>query len=139
MKYTPWRPSLQEVALLRKHRKRKGLSSSSPSSTVGLRGLINLGNTCFMSCIVQTLIHTPLLRDYFLSDRHLCLFDGGGGGGGGGGGTSNSSKKEDDGEKKCIVCEMSRLFQASRHSIFFMKYKKKCVIPGQHSIAVSFP
>lgn len=106
MKYTPWRPSLQEVALLRKHRKRKGLSSSSPSSTVGLRGLINLGNTCFMSCIVQTLIHTPLLRDYFLSDRHLCLFDGGGGGG-----TSNSSKKEDDGEKKCIVCEMSRLFQ----------------------------
>lgn len=88
VKYTPWRPSLQEVALLRKHRKRKGLSSSSPSSTVGLRGLINLGNTCFMSCIVQTLIHTPLLRDYFLSDRHLCLFDGGGGGG-----TSNSSKK----------------------------------------------
>ena len=128
MKYTPWRPSLQEVALLRKHRKRKGLSSSSPSSTVGLRGLINLGNTCFMSCIVQTLIHTPLLRDYFLSDRHLCLFDGGGGGGGG---TSNSSKKEDDGEKKCIVCEMSRLFQASRHSIHTLlemkrNDKKKC-------------
>jgi ubiquitin carboxyl-terminal hydrolase 22/27/51 len=37
---------------------------------------INLGNTCFMSCIVQTLIHTPLLRDYFLSDRHDCFFQG---------------------------------------------------------------
>ena len=28
-----------------------------------------------MSCIVQTLIHTPLLRDYFLSDRHFCLLE----------------------------------------------------------------
>ena len=52
---------------------------------------INLGNTCFMSCIVQTLIHTPLLRDYFLSDRHDCFFQG---------------EKE-----QCIVCEVARLFQ----------------------------
>ena len=44
-----------------------------------------------MSCIVQTLIHTPLLRDYFLSDRHICLYEG------------------DRGQ--CIVCEVSRLFQ----------------------------
>ena len=58
------------------------------NSTIGLRGLINLGNTCFMSCIVQTLIHTPLLRDYFLSDRHICLYEG------------------DRGQ--CIVCEVSR-------------------------------
>ena len=94
VRFTPWRPTPQEVALLRKHRKRKGFMGGN-LSTVGLRGLINLGNTCFMSCIVQTLIHTPLLRDYFLSDRHLCLFDAG----------------EDSNEKKCIVCEMSRLFQ----------------------------
>lgn len=90
VKFTPWRPSATEVNLLRAHRKRKGFSTTS-NSTIGLRGLINLGNTCFMSCIVQTLIHTPLLRDYFLSDRHLCLF-------------------EQDREQ-CIVCEMSRLFQ----------------------------
>ena len=61
------------------------------NSTIGLRGLINLGNTCFMSCIVQTLIHTPLLRDYFLSDRHICLYEGD--------------------RNQCIVCEVSRLFQ----------------------------
>lgn len=55
---------------------------------LGLRGLINLGSTCFMNCIVQALIHTPLLRDYFLSDRHNCPQP-----------------------NRCLVCEVSSLFQ----------------------------
>jgi len=59
------------------------------NSRLGLRGLFNLGSTCFMNCIVQVLIHTPVLRDYFLSDQHNCESNG-----------------------NCLVCEVSKLFQA---------------------------
>jgi ubiquitin carboxyl-terminal hydrolase 22/27/51 len=44
-----------------------------------------------MNCIVQALTHTPLLRDFFLADRHICQF------------------LEQPG--RCLVCEVSRLFQ----------------------------
>lgn len=32
-------------------------------------GLINLGNTCFMSSALQCLVHSPLLREYFMTGR----------------------------------------------------------------------
>jgi len=86
-KYVSWAPTKREVELLTENTNRLGFSKN---STTGLRGLINLGNTCFMSCIVQVLIHTPLLRDYFLSDRHMC---------------------QATSENACIVCEISQLFQ----------------------------
>lgn len=97
------------------------------SSIIGLRGLINLGNTCFMNCILQALTHTPSLRDYFLSDQHVCnykpnpiqneKF------------SSNSSFKRNGAKnvnksKLCLVCEIVNLFQ----EVSFNRFRKMCAI-----------
>ncbi|KAJ7215547.1 hypothetical protein GGX14DRAFT_443055 [Mycena pura] len=56
----------------------------------GRRGLLNLGQTCFMNVVLQSFIHNPLLRNYFLSDKH----------------NSRQCKIEED----CTCCEMDKLF-----------------------------
>lgn len=56
------------------------------------RGIHNLGATCFLSVILQSFIHNPILRNFFLADRHnqaLCA----------------SSTGE-----ACMACEMDKLF-----------------------------
>lgn len=48
------------------------LNYDNPSRTAvsGLRGFINLGSTCFMSCILQTFIHNPLMKHHFFNNDY---------------------------------------------------------------------
>ncbi|KAJ8927281.1 hypothetical protein NQ314_020284 [Rhamnusium bicolor] len=70
--WTSWDVTEEERDLLT-HRTKK--ICITPESTIGLR--------------VQALLHTPLLRDYFLTERHKCN------------GVPGT----------CLVCEVSKLFQ----------------------------
>lgn len=67
----------------------------------GMRGILNLGQTCFLSVVLQTFLHNPLLRNHFLADKHnryLCTARH----------TANGTKKD------CMMCEMDRMYSDVR-------------------------
>lgn len=46
-------------------------STPPPAAVQGLKGFVNLGSTCFMSCILQTFVHNPLVKyQVFNNDLH---------------------------------------------------------------------
>lgn len=68
----------------------------------GRRGLLNLGQTCFLNVVLQCFAHNPLLRNYFLGDKHNC----------------KQCKVEN-----CTCCEMDKLFSevSPAHSTWFIR------------------
>ncbi|XP_054721675.1 ubiquitin carboxyl-terminal hydrolase 22-like isoform X1 [Uloborus diversus] len=84
--FSPWQPTAEQLHLMGKmffeDNKLKVHTFS------GLRGIHNFGNTCYISCILQVFIHTPLLMDYFLGDKHVCKLN-----------------------SNCMVCEMISIYQ----------------------------
>ncbi|KAA0197021.1 Ubiquitin carboxyl terminal hydrolase 22 [Fasciolopsis buskii] len=84
-----WRPSFEELKLFPHI-----TSIAPPCTTLGgrpTRGLINMGNTCFLNVVIQALTHTPVLRDFLLADLHRC---------------DNPARS-----RSCLACEMIRVTQ----------------------------
>ncbi|CAG8954192.1 hypothetical protein HYFRA_00005812 [Hymenoscyphus fraxineus] len=42
-----------------------------PCRASGIRGIYNMGATCYMNVILQCFVHNPLLRNFYLSNGHL--------------------------------------------------------------------
>ncbi|XP_055953744.1 ubiquitin carboxyl-terminal hydrolase 22-like [Argiope bruennichi] len=108
--YMPWKPKAREIAALP-----NPVVKIADDSYFGLRGIVNIGNSCYINCIVQVLMHTPVLVNFFFSDAHIC------------------SAKD-----SCLLCELFHMFQEfySGKSIpydpserFFFTLQKFCKQP----------
>jgi ubiquitin carboxyl-terminal hydrolase 22/27/51 len=88
-------------------------TSQRPCGREGVRGLFNLGETCYMNAVLQMMIHNPLLASYFLGmghPVHLCPISKEPE-------KKNESESEDEEgsddkpeQKSCVACGMTEVF-----------------------------
>lgn len=108
-----WDPTLEELRIRKmgtgtfSNRKRKheelfsdpvkddpryvsGNTMLAPCKANGLRGIYNAGATCYQNVILQSFLHNPILRNFYLSDGH---------------------QSSDCSYAHCISCAMDDIFQ----------------------------
>ncbi|KAE8450049.1 hypothetical protein EG329_007188 [Mollisiaceae sp. DMI_Dod_QoI] len=69
-------------------------ASKQSCNTTSVRGMWNMGSTCYMTVILESLVHNPLIRNFYLGEGHK----------------STTCLKSQNNEP-CLSCNMDEMFQ----------------------------